>query len=313
MQCDRLDRALFDAQGARLAWISLIAVCFSHSHVSYFTCAALVAGGLSSAARAQGPIPNLPKDGAWVRFEGTVKQVEFRPEAPEGDISMEWIQHLTLKSVGREQAVYNGKQVPCRWVEIKVLTGKPSESGVDTGPVGERIYKILVPEVRVWATVADAERFPFSFLDIVKGYRKIAGNVTPIPLAGGGEGAFQAYPLVGPLMHFDTIEPAGGDEQVQVPGGAIKAKKFKARRVIESPTVRTTYEAEFWRCGPEAIPFGTRQVDHEDHDRKQRQHGRPLNGVQAGHPGERRNVGPRMGHRGQKRDHGVALGDRREG
>jgi hypothetical protein len=215
----------------------------------------LLALGFCETARAQGLILNLPKDGAWVRFEGTVKQVEFRPEAPEGDISMEWIEHLTIKSVGQEEAVYNGKKVPCRWVEIKILTGKPSESGVETGPVGERIYKILIPEVRVLGAVADAEKIPFSFLDIVKGYRKIAGNVTPIPLAGGGEGAFQAYPLVGPLMHFDTIEPAGGDEQVQVPGGAIKAKKFKARRVIESPTVRTTCEAEFLRCDPEAIPF----------------------------------------------------------
>jgi hypothetical protein len=217
--------------------------------------AALVALGFGETAHAQGLILNLPKDGAWVRFEGTVKQVEFRPEAPEGDISMEWIQHLTLKSVGQEEAVYNGKKVPCRWVEIKILTGKPSESGVETGPVGERIYKLLIPEVRVVGTIADTEKIPFSFLDIVKGYRKVAGNVTPIPLAPGGEGAFQVYPLVGPLMHFDTIEPAGGDEQVQVPGGAIKAKKFKARRVIESPTVRTTCEAEFLRCDPEAIPF----------------------------------------------------------
>jgi hypothetical protein len=231
--------------------------------------AALVAGGLSSVAQAQGLILNLPKDGAWVRFEGTVKQVEFRPEAPEGDISMEWIQHLTLKSVGREEAVYNGKKVPCRWVEIKILTGKPSESGVETGPVGERIYKILVPELRVLGTVADAGKIPFSFLDIVKGFRKIAGNVTPIPLVGS-EGAFQAYPLVGPLMHFDTIEPAGGDEQAQVPGGAIKAQKFKARRVIESATVRTTCEAEFLRCDPEAIPFALAKwttkttIEHKD-------------------------------------------------
>jgi hypothetical protein len=214
----------------------------------------LLAFGFCEGVRAQGLILNLPKDGAWVRFEGTVKQVEFRPEAPEGDISMEWIEHLTIKSVGREEAVYNGKKVPCRWVEIKILTGKPSESGVETGPVGERIYKLLIPEVRVLGAVADAGKIPFSFLDIVKGYRKIAGNVTPIPLAGGGEGAFQAYPLVGPLMHFDSIEPAG-DEQVQAPGGAIKAQKFKARRAIESPTVRTTCEAEFLRCDPEAIPF----------------------------------------------------------
>ncbi len=123
-------------------------------------CAGLFAGSLDRAAEAQGLIVRLPKDGAWVRFEGTVKQVEFRPDAPEGDISMEWIEHLTIKSVGREQAVFHGKQVPCRWIEIKVVTGKPSESGVEAGPVGERIYKILVPEERVTGAVADGDKIP---------------------------------------------------------------------------------------------------------------------------------------------------------
>jgi len=176
----------------------------------------LLALGFCETARAQGLILNLPKDGAWVRFEGTVKQVEFRPEAPEGDISMEWIEHLTIKSVGREEAVHNGKKVPCRWVEIKVLTGKPSESGVEPGPVGERIYKVLVPEERVIGEVADAEKIPFSYLDIVKGFRKMGGTVTPIPVGSRGtEGVFQVYPLVGPLMHYDAVEAAGrGDEEI---------------------------------------------------------------------------------------------------
>lgn len=220
--------------------------------------AAFLAGISSGAADAQGLIIRLPKDGSWVRFEGTVKQVESRPDAPEGDITMEWIQHLTLKSVGREQALYHGKQVPCRWIEIKLLTGKASESGVEAGPVGERLYKILVPEERVVGEVVDGDKIPFAFLDIVKGYRKMGGGpVTPIPLSHGSEGAFQAYPLVGPLMHYDSIQAADSPvEQVQVPGGTIKARKFNGHRVIESPILRTASEADFWECDGNAIPFG---------------------------------------------------------
>jgi hypothetical protein len=209
-------------------------------------------------ANAQGLVVRLPKDGSWVRYEGTVKQVEFRPDAPEGDIQMEWIQHLIIKSVGTEQALYHGKQVPCRWIEIKIVTGKPSESGVEAGPVGERIYKILVPEERVVGDVADGTKIPFSFLDIVKGFRKTgAGAATPIPLPRGAEGAFQVYPLIGPLMHFDAIEAVGGGpEQFQFTGGTAKTKKFKARRAIESLTTRTTADAEFWECEGDTIPFG---------------------------------------------------------
>jgi hypothetical protein len=221
-------------------------------------CAGLFVWGSGRDADAQGLISHLPKDGAWVRFEGTMKQVELRPDAPEGDISMEWIQQLTIKSVGSESALFHGKQVPCRWIEIKVLIGKPGESGVEPGPVGERIYKILVPEERVIAEVADAGKIPFSFLDVVKGFRKMGGTVSPIPVGpGGSDGAFQVYPLVGPLMHFDAIEPAGRDaEELQVPGGTVRATKFKARRVIESTTLRTTTGAEFWRCDPQKIPYG---------------------------------------------------------
>ena len=58
-------------------------------------------------------------------------------------------------------------------------------------------------------------------------------------------------------MHFDAIEAVGGGpEQVQSAGGAVKVKKFKARRAIESLTTRTTTEAEFWECDGDIIPFG---------------------------------------------------------
>lgn len=205
----------------------------------------------------QGLILSLPKDGAWVRFEGTVKQVELRPDAPEGDISMDWIEHLTIKSVGSEEAVFKGRRTACRWIEIKVVTGKPSESGVEAGPVGERIYKILVPEPRVVGVVDDGEKIPFSFLDIVKGVRKIGNAVTPIPLSDTSGGAFQVFPLISPLMHYEKMEASGsGEEEIRVAGGAVRTRKFKAKRVIESPTLRTTNEAEIWRCQNNEVPFG---------------------------------------------------------
>jgi hypothetical protein len=204
-------------------------------------------------ATAQGLIVNLPKkDGAWVRFEGTVKQVEFRPDAAEGDITMEWIHQLTIKSVGSETASYRGKQVPCRWIEIKIVTGKPSESGVESGPVGERIYKVLVPEERVVGQLADGEKIPFSFLDIIKGFRKMGGQVTPIP-----PGSLQVFPLIAPVMHYEAVEVAAGEnDEVPLPGGAVKTKKFKAKRTIESSTGRSVNEAEIWRGDGGTVPFG---------------------------------------------------------
>jgi hypothetical protein len=204
-------------------------------------------------ATAQGLIVNLPKqDGAWVRFEGTVKQVEFRPDAAEGDITMEWIQQLTIKSVGSETASFHGKQVPCRWIEIKIVTGKPSESGVETGPVGERIYKVLVPEERVIGQLTDGAKIPFSFLDVIKGFRKTGGQVSQIP-AGG----LQVFPLIAPVMHYEAVEVGGSDnEEIPLPGGAVKTKKFKARRAIESATERSVNEAEIWRGDGSTVPFG---------------------------------------------------------
>jgi hypothetical protein len=204
-------------------------------------------------APAQGLILNLPKtDGAWVRFEGTVKQVEFRPDAAEGDITMEWIQQLTIKSVGTETATFRGKQVPCRWIEIKIVTGKPSESGVEAGPVGERIYKVLVPEERVRGELADTDKIPFSFLDIVKGFRKAGGQVTPLP-----PGSLQVFPLIAPVMHYEAVEVSGNDsEDVALPGGSVKTKRYKAKRTIESLTERTINEAELWRSDGNTVPFG---------------------------------------------------------
>ena len=74
----------------------------------------LVGAVLSSSASAQGLIWSLPEDGKWVRFEGTYQQTELRPNSNEGPLQLEWVQHITIKSVGKEDADFKGQKVPCR-------------------------------------------------------------------------------------------------------------------------------------------------------------------------------------------------------
>jgi hypothetical protein len=72
-----------------------------------------------SVANGQGLIFHLPEDGKMVEYEGTLTQgTSAEDEAP-----LTWTCELTIKSVGREDAEFQGTSQPCRWLEIKVLTG----------------------------------------------------------------------------------------------------------------------------------------------------------------------------------------------
>ena len=214
--------------------------------------------GAAGSVSAQGLIWDLPEDGTWVRYEGTYEQVVFRPNAAEGNMTVRWIRQLTLKSVGKEMAEYKHPEtsivtrVPCRWIEIKVVTGNPSEGGVDSGPVGARIFKVLVPESRVLDTQADGENIKVSFLPIIKGYRKI-GERDPEPIKAK---VLQIYPLISLLMHYKSplkVEAENEDPDIRL-GGADTATKLRGVRRMESPVSRTRNEATLWRC--KQVPFG---------------------------------------------------------
>ncbi|MFN0198060.1 MAG: hypothetical protein ACKVT0_15040 [Planctomycetaceae bacterium] len=212
----------------------------------------LVIGGMiPSPVFAQGLIWSLPQDGSWVRFEGEIKQTELRPNSPDGDVEMVWIQHVIVKSVGQETAEYQGSMVPCRWIEIVSMTGKTSEAGIDTGPVGTTIYKALVPESAVIGQMIDANTIPVSFLPIVKGYRKIGTGEpellkTPI---------LQIYPLSGLLKHFENLKSVGDSaEDVETPVGFISSRKYEGQAQLESRSSRTANSAEIWLSTD--VPFG---------------------------------------------------------
>lgn len=216
----------------------------------------LLAVGPAPAA-AQGLIWSLPPDGTWVRYEGTQRQIEYRPDATEGDVSMEWIRQLTIKSVGTEMAEYEGRMQACRWIELKAITGKPSERGVDPGLVGQRIYKVLVPESRIIGQTTDSDTIPVSFIPIIegKGYQKIGdGETTPIESP-----VLQVYPVLSMLMHYKTLQAEETEaEDVQVRLGTVPARRYRGEKVMESPTIRTTSEATLWRSVSDGdeVPFG---------------------------------------------------------
>ena len=63
--------------------------------LAVLTSAMLLAVIASSAANAQGLIWKLPPDGTWVRYEGTYRQIEFRPESAEGNLEIQLVFRFT--------------------------------------------------------------------------------------------------------------------------------------------------------------------------------------------------------------------------
>ena len=214
---------------------------------------AAIACLIGNFAWGQGVVCQLPADGTWVRYEGTYSQVEIRPELPSGKIEIEpWKEHVTIKSVGKEDATYQGSEVPCRWIEIKIERGRVRDGKIDTGLTGLEIYKVLIPETAVIKDNVDADGVPVSFLPITKGYRQI-GKGNPKPLT---EPAIQLYPLGLLIGYYRELKLVAEDVDPEVgPGiGAIKANEYSGEITIERRNNRTVQESTVWKS-PE-IAFG---------------------------------------------------------
>ncbi len=223
----------------------------------WFTTAVVLLSFLAVAphpqANAQGVVWKLPEDGTWVRYEGNYKQIETRASSGQADLEIEWIQHLTIKSVGKQEAEFEGKTVPCRWLELKIQTGKKSEAGINPGPVGQTIYKVLVPEHRVVGKLEDEETIPVSYLSIVKGYRK-EGAKEAETLTGS---VLQIYPKIALIRHYTTLEKEGDPENLDLTAGPVTAQKWKGKHEAENLQNHTIQEAELWRS--DETPFGLAQ------------------------------------------------------
>jgi len=211
---------------------------------------------------AQGLIWSLPEEpGTWVRYEGEYKQIEFRPGVAAGDQTFNWRRNVTIKSLvtpeEHKTAMYRGKPVTCRWIEIKVETGKPGEQGLDTGPGGARLYKVLIPESRIFGTLVndqsvDADGIPVSFLPIIRGYRKL-GNRKEEQIKTK---VLQIYPAISLLKHYKVLRAETGEpvDPALEALGPINSINWIGEQTLHSRVSRPEHSSEIWHS--REVPFG---------------------------------------------------------
>lgn len=211
------------------------------------------AGTSPSAVQAQVLIWSLPaEDGAWVRFEGTYKQTQARPQSNAGDELLAWRNELSISSVGKVDAEIDEQSVPCRWVEFKSVT-KVDDLEKPAGPGGTYLYKVLIPESKVIGVPVDSEGIPVKFLPIVRGYRKVgARDVEPLT-----EKVLGVYPNIAPVTFYpnlqdDPLEP--GELSLLAASEPVSVRVFKGTLVLSNNMTRSTNAAVLWRS--DAIPFG---------------------------------------------------------
>ncbi len=199
-------------------------------------------------ANAQGLIFHLPEDGKAVEYEGTLKQAT----GPDDQEPLTWTCELSIKSVGREEAEFEGKVQPCRWIEIKTLTGTAGAAGIDPGPVGARIYKVLVPESKIIAEHVDADDIPNDMLPIVRGFRRLGEEAVKEIKAP----TLRVYPTISLLTNYVSPEVIATNDvpEVILQGLQITAKRMKGKLVMERAESKSTNEGEFWVSTD--VPFG---------------------------------------------------------
>lgn len=217
---------------------------------------------------AQGLVWSLPADGTWVLFEGEYQQTDIGgkavSETMKEDVVTTWKRQLTIKSVGVEQAEYNGQQTACRWLEFVLIDGKPDQDGKPVpGPGGKIVYKVLVPEVAVIGKSHDENGIFNEYLPIVKGYRE----VSQIAQQTLDSGVLQVYPTLTLLMPYREYTSAGMEkpESSLVESAekltatlSIESRGVRVQDAGEAPSVpystRVTSDATLWRS--DAVPFG---------------------------------------------------------
>ncbi|QDT38703.1 hypothetical protein [Stratiformator vulcanicus] len=226
---------------------------------------AIVAGCYAaSPAAAQGLIWYPPKeDGAEFRYEGTFEQTNFEPNSVEDTFT--WDRRLTIRTFGPVDADFDGKTQPCWWLEFKLETGKISETGIDTGPAGPVLSKVLVPESAIRDQPVDELGLPVSFLPIVRGYIRVGNG----PVQELEAKAFQVFPRLATLRHYRPTELTKGSEStIDTPAGSFTATEYEADSNVESRDFQVKNQATLF-VSPEAGVGPVRWSSRTERSRKE--------------------------------------------
>ncbi|MCA8988304.1 MAG: hypothetical protein KDA78_11715 [Planctomycetaceae bacterium] len=202
-----------------------------------------------SNSQAQGLVWSIPEPGTSVKYAGTYSQVTFRPQSSKGDLSLEWRSTLETRCLERVTANYHGEDVPCVWLEFEAVTGQLVDGSLESGPGGQRIYKVLVPESAINGLEFFRSEVPNAYLPVVEGYEKIGdGKVERFKLP-----VLQVFPLLTQLLINDRLKDEG-QENVTVTTGEYPAQKVTCQTGLEDPSTRTTNQSQIWIS--DQIPFG---------------------------------------------------------
>jgi hypothetical protein len=216
----------------------------------------ILAWSFAATSHAQGLLWSLPEDGAIVEYAGRYQNKQERP-GNAGPLELQWDSRLTIQSVGEEMAEFEGVSTACRWIEFKVVTGKASkkgveaDAGIDPGPHGTSIYKVLIPTTRVKGQLKDDQGLPVTFIPIIKGYRKV-GQQKPQVMR---EKVLSFYPMLGLFANYIDLAPEGDATELDLPNvGAVKAQMYKGTLKLQNDTSKSENVGEIWLS--EEIPFG---------------------------------------------------------
>lgn len=235
------------------------------------TCGLILCGLILAAtprpAAAQGLLWKLPKDqeNFSVLYYGTFTQKDISTgNAGVAAEPIVWHREIIVKSLKREDGYYQGKKVPCRWVEFSVRTGKFDEE-IDTGPAGKRVYKILVPESTIVGETKDPDTIFVSMIPVatdmngkIMGVKKI-GNANPVRMKNA---VLHIYPLLSLLHHYRTRASAPGENAITVAGQQVAPdgyKKYTSQRTIESRSRQSENKATMYFANN--VPTGLAKWD----------------------------------------------------
>ncbi len=201
--------------------------------------AALAFAAVTPVAGAGGLVWSLPAPGTMVRHEGTLTQT-LTDRLNQTRI-VERRRQITVRALDAETATVDGQPVPARWLEIVSEVGTRGERGLETGPAGRVLFKVLVPESGVAGVIADEKGIPEAFLPTLRGWKQV-GDLEPVEFGP----ALRAYPSLTLLKEFEPAEVTNeGADAADTPAGRFEGIRYRGKVVEESERARVTVEGTF--------------------------------------------------------------------